>query len=73
MPSPCARPLPARRLVPLRSVPCDHVHESTTRYDQGQKLLTFLLVCPVCRSERVVDIHPYEPRFQDDRPMRRAA
>jgi hypothetical protein len=54
----------ARRVVPLRPVPCDHLHESTTRYDHDRKVLTFLLVCPVCRTEKVVESLDYEPRFQ---------
>ena len=44
--------------------PCDHLHDSTTRYDQDQKLLTFLLVCPVCGTEKVMETQHYEPRFQ---------
>jgi hypothetical protein len=54
----------ARRVVPLRPVPCEHLHDSTTRYDHDQKVLTFLLVCPVCRTEKVVDSQHYEPRFR---------
>jgi hypothetical protein len=54
----------ARRVVPLRPVPCDHLHDTTTRYDHDQKVLTFLLVCPVCRTEKVVESRHYEPRFQ---------
>jgi hypothetical protein len=54
----------ARRVVSLRPAPCDHLHDSTTRYDQDQKLLTFLLVCPVCGSEKVMETQHYEPRFQ---------
>ena len=42
---------------------CDHLHDSTSRYDHEAKRLTFLLVCPVCRTERVVDSIPYEPHF----------
>jgi hypothetical protein len=53
-----------RRLVPLRAVPCDHLHDSTTRYDQEHKLLTFLLVCPVCGTEKVMETQRYEPRFE---------
>jgi hypothetical protein len=45
------------------SVRCDHLHDSTSRYDHEAKRLTFLLVCPVCRTERVVDSIPYEPKF----------
>ena len=60
----------ARRAVPLRPVPCDHLHETTTRYDHDQKVLTFLLVCPVCRTEKVIERRHYEPRF---RPLPDAA
>jgi hypothetical protein len=51
----------------LSSVPaasCDHLHDSTTRYDHDRKLLTFLLVCPVCGTERVMETQHYEPGFQ---------
>jgi hypothetical protein len=41
----------ASRLVSLPATPCDHLHDSTTRYDHDQTLLTFVLVCPVCRAE----------------------
>jgi hypothetical protein len=44
--------------------PCNHLHDTTTRYDPAEKVLTFLLVCPVCRTERVLETLPYEPRFQ---------
>jgi hypothetical protein len=54
----------ARRVVSLRPVPCDHLHESTTRYDQEQKVLTFLLVCAVCGTEKVMESQHYEPRFE---------
>jgi hypothetical protein len=54
----------ARRVVPLRPKPCDHLHETTTRYDHHQKLLHFLLVCPSCHTEKVVESVPYEPRFE---------
>jgi hypothetical protein len=43
--------------------PCDHLHDATTRYDFDAKLLSFLLVCPVCGTERVVETQRYEPRF----------
>jgi hypothetical protein len=54
----------ARRLASPWAVPCDHLHDSTTRYDQEQKLLTFLLVCPACGTEKVIETQHYEPRFQ---------
>jgi hypothetical protein len=42
---------------------CDHLHEATSRYDSDAKLLTLLLVCPVCRIATVVERLEYEPRF----------
>jgi hypothetical protein len=54
----------ASRLVSLPAAPCDHMHDSTTRYDHDQKLLTFLLVCPVCCTEKVMETQHYEPRFE---------
>jgi hypothetical protein len=54
----------ARRVVALRPAPCEHLHEQTTRYNHDAKELSFLLVCPVCRTEKVIETHPYEPRFQ---------
>ena len=41
---------------------CDHLHDSTSRYDAAAKVLTFLLVCPACGIERVVETLAYEPR-----------
>ena len=43
---------------------CDHLHETTSRYDLAQKLLTFLLRCPVCGTERVIESLRYEPDFR---------
>ena len=43
---------------------CDHLHDTTSRYNPGEKLLTFLLVCRVCGTERVVETLHYEPRFE---------
>jgi hypothetical protein len=57
----------ALSVVSLPATPCDHLHDTTTRYDHAQKLLTFLLVCPVCGTEKVVDAQHYEPRFQSSR------
>jgi hypothetical protein len=51
-------------VVSFPPTPCDHLHDATTRYDHAQKLLTFLLVCPVCGTEKIVDAQHYEPRFQ---------
>jgi hypothetical protein len=47
---------------------CDHLHDSTSRYDHERKQLTFLLVCPVCRTEKVVDSIHYEPHFTPHAP-----
>jgi hypothetical protein len=47
-----------------RPVACNHLHDTTTRYDPVEKLLTFLLVCPICRTEKIIDTRPYEPNFQ---------
>jgi hypothetical protein len=41
---------------------CDHLHDSTSRYNAAEKVLTFLLVCRACGIERVVDSVEYEPR-----------
>jgi hypothetical protein len=54
----------ASRLVSLQAGSCDHLHDSTTRYDHDHKLLTFLLVCPVCGTEKVMETQHYQPRFQ---------
>jgi hypothetical protein len=43
---------------------CDHLHDTTSRYNPGEKLLTFLLVCPVCGTEKIVETLRYEPRFE---------
>jgi hypothetical protein len=78
---------PRRRPAPTE--PCGHIHETTTRYDHDRKLLHFLLICPECGTEKVVETQPYEPRFaphpaadatvhqlparRHKRPLRRAA
>jgi hypothetical protein len=54
--------LPSATALPPMS--CNHVHESTTRYDHDQKALTFLLLCPVCGTERIMETQRYEPRFE---------
>jgi hypothetical protein len=40
---------------------CEHLHDSTSRYDTAEKVLTFLLVCRTCGIERVVETLEYEP------------
>lgn len=52
------------RILPFGTRRCQHFHESTTRYDHDQKLLSFLLVCGVCGTEKLVHSQPYEPRFE---------
>jgi hypothetical protein len=37
---------------------CDHLHDSTSRYDAAEKVLSFLLACTMCGIETV----EYEPR-----------
>ena len=34
---------------------CEHLHNSTSRYDAAEKVMTLLLVCPTCGIERVVE------------------
>jgi hypothetical protein len=67
---------PRRRLAPPAQ-PCGHVHDTTTRYDHERKLLSFLLVCPQCGTEKVVDTQRYQPRLVPtavpEEPLRRAA
>jgi hypothetical protein len=58
----------ASRVAAPRAPRCEHLHDSTTRYDHDRKLLSFLLVCPVCGSERVMETRHYEPRFQPGPP-----
>jgi hypothetical protein len=41
---------------------CEHLHETTSRYDAAAKVLTFLLVCRICGIEQVVETLEYEPR-----------
>jgi hypothetical protein len=62
----------ARRVVPLRPPSCDHLHATTTRYDHAEKRLTFLLVCPVCGTEKVLETMAYEPRFEPAQVQRAA-
>jgi hypothetical protein len=52
------------RLVSRRKVRCDHLHDTTTRYDRAAKRLDFLLVCAACKTERLIQSLEYEPRFE---------
>jgi hypothetical protein len=60
-------PQAAPRLTLVPDAPCDHFHDTTSRYDHAEKRLTFLLVCHECQTERVVETVPYEPRFEPHR------
>ncbi len=78
-----------RRRGPAAPGPCGHLHDTTTRYDHDAKLLTFLLVCPTCGTEKVLETQHYEPSFaphegggatihqlpvrRHEQPLRRAA
>lgn len=42
---------------------CSDIYETTSRYDRERKVLTFLLLCPVCGIENVVARLDYEPAF----------
>ena len=53
-----------RRLVSRRKARCEHLHDSTTRYDRAAKRLHFLLVCPDCRTEKLICRLDYEPGFE---------
>ena len=43
---------------------CDHLFDTTSRYDPERKLLTFLLFCPACETETVVETLRYAPAFR---------
>jgi hypothetical protein len=50
---------------------CDHFFDTTTRYDRLCKRLSFLLFCPVCRTEMVVETLEYEPDFKPTKVLAR--
>jgi hypothetical protein len=52
----------------FRAAMCDHLFDTTSRYDSARKVLTFLLFCPTCGTgtEKVVETLPYEPAFRRD-------
>jgi len=61
------RPLTVDATRHLAAVPdaiCEHLHDTTSRYDHAEKVLTFLLVCNVCETEKVVERMRYAPRFE---------
>jgi hypothetical protein len=43
---------------------CDHLFDTTSRYDRKRKVLTFLLFCPACETETVVETLRYAPAFR---------
>jgi hypothetical protein len=43
---------------------CDHLFETTSRYDRRRKVLTFLLRCATCETETLVESLRYEPAFR---------
>jgi hypothetical protein len=55
--------------------PCDHLHDTTSRYDHVARRLELLLICTVCKTEKVVHSLAYEPRFEPSgatvHPLRR--
>jgi hypothetical protein len=62
---PSSRALAAvRRLVSRRKARCEHLHDTTTRYDRAAKRLDFLLVCPHCKTEKLIHSLEYEPRIE---------
>jgi hypothetical protein len=69
------RPAAARHLAAVPAPTCDHLHDTTSRYDHAEKVLTFLLVCHACGTEKVILKVPYEPRFEqiDEQSVRLAA
>jgi hypothetical protein len=65
----------ARRVAGHREQPCDHLHDTASRYDHAAKRLELLLSCPVCKTEKVIHSLAYEPRFEPSgatvHPLRR--
>ena len=49
------RTLNVNRPAAGRRVPCHHLHDTTTRYGCIAEVLSFLLVCTVCGTARVVE------------------
>jgi ribosomal protein L44E len=65
----------ARRVARHGEQPCDHLHDTASRYDHAAKRLELLLTCPVCKTEKVIHSLAYEPRFEPSgatvHPLRR--
>jgi ribosomal protein L44E len=64
-----------RRVARHGEQPCDHLHDTASRYDHAAKRLELLLTCPVCKTEKVIHSLAYEPRFEPSgatvHPLRR--
>jgi hypothetical protein len=43
---------------------CDHLFDTTSRYDRKRGLLTFVLFCPACETETVIETLRYAPAFK---------
>jgi hypothetical protein len=43
---------------------CDHLFDTTSRYDRERRRLTFVLFCPTCETETVVETLRYAPAFK---------
>jgi hypothetical protein len=43
---------------------CDHLFDTTSRYDPERELLTFLLFCPACETETLVERLRYAAAFR---------
>jgi len=54
----------ARRVARHGEQPCDHLHDTASRYDQAAQRLELLLTCPVCKTEKVIHSLAYEPKFE---------
>lgn len=52
---------------------CSHLHDTTTEYDHGEKLLTFLVFCSECGTTKVVETLRYEPEFRAAAPLQAPA
>jgi hypothetical protein len=55
-------------MVSTHAAMCDHLFETTSRYDGERKVLTFLLFCPTCGTEQIVETLRYEPAFKQGAP-----
>ena len=53
-----------RRARDLPCVMCNHLFDTTSRYDRERRRLTFVLFCPACETETVVETLRYAPAFR---------